>query len=67
MEFSTKIRFVREKLNMSQEDLARALNVSFATINRWENAKTKPIKVAQAAFTAFCEKNNIAFGDTDEK
>lgn len=67
MEFSTKIRLVREKLNISQEDLARALNVSFATINRWENAKTKPIKMAQAAFDAFCEKHNIAFGDTDEK
>ena len=52
---------------MSQEDLARALNVSFATINRWENAKTKPIKIVQTAFDAFCEKNNIIFGDTDEK
>lgn len=67
MDFSAKIRHVREKLNMSQEDLARALNVSFATINRWENAKTKPIKIVQTAFDAFCEKNNIIFGDTDEK
>ncbi|MDD4592050.1 MAG: helix-turn-helix transcriptional regulator [Parabacteroides sp.] len=67
MEFSTKIRLVREKLNISQEDLARALNVSFATINRWENGKTKPIKMAQAAFDAFCEKHDITFGDADEK
>lgn len=66
-EFSAKIRLVREKLNISQEDLARALNVSFATINRWENAKTKPIKMAQVAFDAFCKKNNIAFGDVNEK
>jgi DNA-binding transcriptional regulator YiaG len=61
MEFSEKIKYVREKLNMSQEDLARALNVSFATINRWENAKTKPIKIAQAAFDTFCENRGISF------
>lgn len=67
MEFSTKIRFVRENLNMSQEELARALNVSFATINRWENAKTKPIKMAQAAFDAFCQKHNITFEDNHGK
>lgn len=61
MEFSEKVKIVREKLSMSQEDLARALNVSFATINRWENSKTKPIKIAQAAFDTFCESHGINF------
>jgi len=61
MEFSEKIRFVRDKLDMSQEDLARALNLSFATINRWENAKAKPIKITQAAFDAFCQSHGITF------
>jgi DNA-binding transcriptional regulator YiaG len=64
MEFSKKVSYVREKMNMSQEDLARALNVSFATINRWENSKTKPIKLAQAAFDTFCKKNGISFNDS---
>ena len=67
MEFSEKVSFVREKMDMSQEELARALNVSFATINRWENAKTKPINIAQAAFDTFCEKHNITFGDDNGK
>jgi len=67
MEFSEKIRYVREKLNMSQEDLGRALNVSYATINRWENSKTKPIKMAQAAFELFCEKHSINFDGSDDK
>ena len=65
MEFSLKIRIVRERLEMSQEDLARALNVSFATINRWENAKTKPIKMGRAVFETFCEKNGISFDEID--
>ena len=63
MEFSEKIKYVREQLNMSQEDLARALNVSFSTINRWENEKTKPIKMARAVFDTFCDSHGIHFPD----
>ena len=59
MNFAEKVRFAREKLNFSQEDLARALNVSYATINRWENEKTKPNKMAQGVFANFCKKNGI--------
>lgn len=66
MDFSEKIRFVRDKLNMSQEDLARALNVSFATINRWENGKTKPIRMALSAFDTFCLSHGISFDDRKE-
>jgi Predicted transcriptional regulator len=65
MDFSQKIRYVREKLNISQEDLARALNVSYATINRWENAKNKPVRMARVAFDDFCEKHDISFDDVD--
>ena len=67
MEFSEKIKYVREKLDMSQEDLARALNVSFATINRWENAKTKPINITLNAFDTFCEKKGITFNNNEKR
>ena len=66
MEFADKVRYVRRKLNISQEDLARALNVSYATINRWENSKNKPVRMAQAAFNDFCNKHDISFDDTDD-
>jgi len=48
---------------MSQEDLARALNVSFATINRWENGKTHPNKMAKQVFISFCKQNGISIKD----
>ena len=47
------------KLVMSQEEMAHALKVSFATINRWENGKTHPNKMAKSVFFAFCEQNGI--------
>jgi DNA-binding XRE family transcriptional regulator len=65
MEFSNKVRFVRDKLKISQEELARSLNVSFATINRWENSKTKPIRMAQATFNDFCAKHDIIFAESN--
>jgi len=41
---------------LSQEDLARQLGVSYATVNRWENGQSKPSKLAKAQLEAFCEK-----------
>jgi len=59
MEFSRIVKIVREKLGMSQEDLARTLNVSFATINRWENSKTHPNKLTENVFFNFCQRQGI--------
>ena len=50
------IKEVRVQLELSQEELAHALGVSFASINRWENGKTSPSKLARAQFEAFCRK-----------
>ena len=67
MDFSEKIRFVRERLGMSQEELAQALSVSYASIHRWENAKTKPIKMARTVFDDFCKKHKINFDESGGK
>jgi putative transcriptional regulator len=50
------IKEVRRQLGLSQEDLARRLGVSLATVNRWENGLSKPSKLAKAQFDAFCGK-----------
>jgi DNA-binding transcriptional regulator YiaG len=65
MELSKKVRLVREKLEISQEDLARALNVSYATINRWENSKTKPTRLALGVFDDYCKKHGIKFDESE--
>jgi transcriptional regulator with XRE-family HTH domain len=43
-------------LDISQEDLARQLGVSFATVNRWEAGKTSPSRLARAQFDGFCRR-----------
>lgn len=52
--FSVQVKSVRQQLKLSQEELAQALGVSFATVNRWENGKTAPSKLAQRQFEQFC-------------
>jgi len=55
-DFSGQVREVRRQLGLSQEELAHALGVSFATINRWENGKTKPSKMAKTVWKQFCQR-----------
>lgn len=65
MTFPEAVKTARETLKMSQEDLARALNISFATINRWENGKTRPNKLTFSVFISFCEKNGISINEEE--
>ncbi len=54
--FSIIVKEVRKQLGLSQEALAQEIGVSYATIHRWENGKTSPIKLARVQFDAFCQK-----------
>lgn len=40
------VRRLRERLGLTQEKLAARLGVTFPTINRWENGRTKPSPLA---------------------
>ena len=61
MSFAEKVKLVRNELKLSQEDLARELGVSFATINRWENGSYNPSRLAKKAFEEFCINKNLKF------
>jgi DNA-binding transcriptional regulator YiaG len=52
--YPSLVKDVRRQLAFSQEDLARELGVSYATVNRWENGVSKPSKLARAQLDAFC-------------
>lgn len=51
------IKEIRSYLNMSQTEFADSLRVTFATVNRWENGRAVPNKLAQAqVYELCCEK-----------
>ena len=59
-DYPSLVKEVRRQLSISQEDLARELGVSYATVNRWENGQAKPSKLARVQLDAFCEKMHAA-------
>ena len=61
MTFADKVKYVREQLGISQEKLAVLLEVSFATVNRWEKGHAMPSYVAQERFNLLCKNNKINF------
>lgn len=59
MTFGDQVKSARLQLHLSQSDFAKLMGVSFSTVNRWENEKTKPSYQALRTFEALCEKKHI--------
>lgn len=59
IDYASTIILIRAKLNLSQMSLANILGVSFTSVNRWENAKYNPTKLAKTKIKLLCEENNI--------
>jgi putative transcriptional regulator len=59
MDYSAKLKEIREKLLISQDDLAKELGFSFATVNRWENGRHEPSLKGKRAIRDFCKKHKI--------
>ena len=57
------IKALRQSAGMNQEQFAKALGTTALSINRWENGKTQPNKMAQTQLFEFCKKNNIDLFD----
>ena len=61
MDFSEKVKKVREMLMLSQEDLAKQIGVSRITITRWESQGAHPKFLALKKFETFCKNKGIIF------
>ena len=53
------LRAIRANLDLTQEQLADRLGVSFATVNRWEGSNAKPQKAAREAIEALALEAGI--------
>lgn len=54
------LKSIRKELNITQEQLARDLNISFSTINRWENNHTTPSRLARMRLVDYCSKKGVS-------
>ena len=62
----TVLRAIRARLDLSQEQLAERLGVSFASINRWEGGAIKPQKAAQEAIAALAVEAGVDAAEPTE-
>lgn len=53
------LRGIRQRLGLSQEQLGERLNVSFATVNRWEAGGNKPQRAARDAIMKLAEEAGV--------
>ena len=58
------IKAIRSAANMNQEQFASALGTTPLSINRWENGKTMPNRMAQTQLYNFCLENRISVYQT---
>ena len=54
---------IRAMAKLNQEQFAKELGTTVLSINRWENGKTEPNKIAQNKILNFCTKHQIEIGD----
>ncbi len=57
------IKQIRAYLNMSQTEFAEQLNVTFQTVNRWENGRAMPNKLAQSKMFDLCREKQVPVYD----
>lgn len=58
-DYPNAIRKLRAKLNISQQELADILGVSFPSVNRWENGHYEPTIIAKVRLDELFKENNI--------
>lgn len=63
-DFPAILRATRAALNLTQEQLAERLGVSFATVNRWEGGGNKPQRAAQETILALAQEAGVEGADS---
>ena len=55
-DLADKIRELRSKLGMTQEQFSAKVGVTFSTVNRWESGKSKPSPLAMRQIEELMER-----------
>ena len=59
MNYAKTIKDLREKLILSQTEMAKHLGCSYASVNRWENGIHEPTYKMKRRIVELCKKNQI--------
>jgi len=65
-QMSELVRALRRELRMTQEELAHELGITVGTVNRWENGRFKPSKLARATIINFTQRRGVSIDTLTE-
>lgn len=57
------IKVLRSCLHLTQEQFAYELGTTVSTVNRWENGRTEPSKLARNSIRGLFARKQIPFDD----
>jgi len=66
IDYADGILQLRAKLNLSQEELAKILGVSYISVNRWENDKYAPTKLVKVKLNQLFKEHDIEVKEVNE-
>ena len=58
-QLSMIVRYLRQQLGMTQEELAQALGITVGTVSRWEKGRFRPSRLARALILEYARTHNI--------
>jgi putative transcriptional regulator len=61
------VRSLRHELKMTQEEFAHELGITVGTVNRWENGRFRPSKLARATLLDFAQRHGRSVHDLANK
>jgi DNA-binding transcriptional regulator YiaG len=53
------VRYLRQQLGMTQEELAQSLGITVGTVSRWEKGRFRPSRLARALIVEFARTHNV--------
>ena len=66
IDYADSILQLRAKLNLSQEELAKILGVSYISVNRWENDKYAPTNLVKVKLNQLFKEHDIEVKEVNE-
>jgi putative transcriptional regulator len=61
------VRSLRRELKMTQEEFAHELGITVGTVNRWENGRFRPSKLARATLMEFAARHGLSIRSLTSK
>lgn len=62
MDWAKTIKLLREKMLLTQQEFASRLDVSFASVNRWENGEHEPTMKVKRQLMKLMKKYGVVEG-----